>query len=160
MRTAIFPGTFDPPTSGHLDILSRAVRLFDWVYVGVGQNIEKPNAAFTVKERMDLLTKMTKSWPNVKVVSFEGLLVDYVKQMDIEVILRSARNVTDFDQEVMLAQTNRKVSGIDTLYLVPDPKVQFINSTLIRELARYGKRLNGLVPDEIEKEVFDRLHDR
>lgn len=158
MRTAIFPGTFDPPTSGHLDIISRSVRLFDWVYVGVGHNIEKPKSAFTTQERVDFLKKITQEWPNVEVVSFEGLLVDYMKKMSIEVIIRSIRQEADFDHEAELAYMNRRIGGVDTLFLMADVQFQFIHSTLIRELAQNGKRLKGLIPDSIEGAVFERLH--
>src|SRR5262245_40710926 len=111
MRTAIFPGTFDPPTLGHLDIIKRAVKMFDKLYVGIGHNSQKPVDAFSTLEREKLLKDITKGIPNVEVATYEGLLVDFVKDKNISVIIRSIRNFSDYENEIILAHMNKEVSG-------------------------------------------------
>jgi pantetheine-phosphate adenylyltransferase len=160
MKTAIFPGTFNPPSLGHFDIISRSANLFDQLYVGIGQNSDKPNQFFSIAERIALLKQTTKEIPNVEVVSFNGLLVDYVKEKGISVIIRSMRNLSDFEFETVLASMNRQVSGVETLIMIPDEKYRWMSSTLIRELAEGGKRLNQFIPDVIEPFVFERLSKR
>lgn len=156
MKQVLFPGSFDPPTLGHLDIIFRASSLFDFVWVGVGINSEK-KALFTQEERVALLKHLTTSLSNVKVVTFHGLLVDFVKENGIDAILKSFRSSEDLNHELSQAQMNRQLSGIETLYLVADEKYRFIRSSLVREIARHGKRLNPFVPSEIEETVFQRL---
>lgn len=157
MRSAIFPGTFDPPNLGHINIIQRASKLFDRIYVAIGESSIKPHCAFNLKERLEMLKKATKGIPNVEVVSFEGLLVDFAQQKSISVIIRSIRTESDFDFETMQAHMNRHLSGIETLYLVPTEEYHFISSTLIREIAQQGRSVRKFVPDVIEEDIIKRL---
>lgn len=157
MKKIIFPGTFDPPTLGHLDIATRASKIFDHVYLAVGHSIQKDKTAFTTEERIALLKKMTQSIPNIEVVSFEGLLVDFAKKLGVNTILRAFRNISDFDYESLQAHMNRELGPVETLYMVADEKYRLISSTLIRDIASYGRRLHAFVPRDIEQEIFDRL---
>lgn len=156
-RTAIFPGTFDPPNLGHIDVVQRAHKLFDRLYVAIGYNSNKPRAAFSPQERVELFKQATLDLPNVEIVSFNGLLVDYMDQRSITTIIRSIRSFSDFEYEMTLAYMNRQISGIETIYIIPDEKFKLISSSLIRDLARYGKRLDQFVPAVIEPLVFERL---
>lgn len=158
MKKAIFPGTFNPPTLGHLNIIHRAAEIFDYLYIAVGNNREKDHkSGFSAEERADLLRISTQMIPKVEVVIFDGLLVDYAKTLDVNVIVRALRNSSDFDYECLQAQMNRQLSGIETLYMVADEKFRFISSTLIREIANYGKELTAFVPAEIKETVLKRF---
>lgn len=157
MKKVIFPGTFDPPTLGHLDIASRAAEIFDYVYLAIGYNLRKKKTAFSVEERIELLKTVTSKIPNIEIVTFSGLLVDYANKLQVHAILRAIRNVSDFDYENLQAQMNRQLGNVETLYMVADEKYRLISSTLIREIASYGKRLHAFVPEEIEEMIFDRL---
>lgn len=158
MKKVIFPGTFDPPTLGHLDIIRRAVEIFDHVYIAVGSNIRKKETAFSVEERIEFLKILTKDISNIEVVSFNGLLVDFANQLKVDIVLRSIRNVSDFDYENLQSQMNRQLGNVETIYMVADEKYRLISSTLIREIAYYGKRLHAFVPAEIEELIFSRLY--
>lgn len=160
MKKIIFPGTFDPPTVGHLDIAKRAAEIFDHVYLAIGCNIRKKKTAFTVEERIELLRTITDKIPNIEIVTFNGLLVDYAKELEVHAILRAIRNVSDFDYENLQAQMNRQLGNIETLYMVADEKYRLVSSTLIREIASYGKRLHTFVPPEIEEFIFERLQSK
>lgn len=157
MLAAIFPGTFDPPTLGHLDIIQRAAKLFPILYVGVGQNSLKKQPAFSPEERVELLKQITQGISQLHIVSFNGLLVDYLRENNISCIIRAIRNPVDFESEIVLASMNRKISGVETLYMVPDENYRLISSTLIRELAQHGRRLTAFIPQIIEPLVFQRL---
>lgn len=157
MQKAIFPGSFDPPTRGHLNIVCRAAKLFDRLYVAVGSNITKKETAFTPEERVRLWQVMIKDIPNIEVVAFDGLLADFAKELNVSLIIRSLRNVSDFEHEMIQAEMNAKLGSIETLYMVAEEKHRLISSTLVREIARFGKRLHPFVPDEIEEAVFQRL---
>lgn len=152
MKRAIYPGTFDPPTLGHLTIIQRASSLFDQLYVAIGQNGKK-NSFFSIEERKTFLKMITQELHNVEVVSFEGLLVDYAKKMQIPVVLRSIRNGTDFDEETLLASMNAKMGLLETLYLVPDDAFRHISSSLVREVGRAGGPLHFFVPKAILEPV-------
>lgn len=152
MKKAIYPGTFDPPTLGHLNIIQRASTLFDQLYVAIGQN-EKKSSFFSVEERKYFLKTITHEFPNVEVVSFEGLLIDYAKRMQIPLVLRSMRNGTDFDEETLLASMNAKMGQLETLYLVPDDAFRHISSSLVREVGRAGGPLHFFVPAAIVEPV-------
>lgn len=156
MKKVIFPGTFDPPTLGHLDIAQRAAEIFDHVYLAIGCNMRK-QTAFSMEERIELLKKITLQIPNIEIVTFSGLLVDCAQQLQVHAILRGIRNISDFDYETLQAHMNRQLGDVETLYMVASEKYRLISSTLIREIANYGKRLHAFVPAEIEKEVFERL---
>lgn len=154
MKAAVFPGTFNPPTLGHLDIIERATHLFDRVYIAV--TIDNPGY-FTAQERIGLLKQATSDYPNVVVEPFSGLLVDYAIKREIDCILRAIRDTADADFERRLAQMNRQLAQIETLCLVTAPEFAHLSSTLVREIGAGGRRLHGLVPECIEEMVFNRL---
>ena len=157
MKKVIFPGTFDPPTLGHLDIVQRAAQIFDHVYLAIGFNSLKNAPFFTLEERIEQLKIITKSIPNVEVVIFKGLLVDFAQKLGVNAILRAVRSASDFEYENMQAQMNRHLANIETLYMVADERYRYISSSLIREIASYGKRLEAFIPLEIEQAVFEKL---
>src|SRR5262245_19258899 len=152
MKAAIYPGTFDPPTLGHLNIIQRAAAKFERLVVAIGENSSKGSPFFSLEKRMHFLQTITTGLSNVEVFSFSGLLIDFAKSQDIDIVVRAMRTIFDFESETMQAQTNRQLGHIETFHLVVDPKYCAISSTLIRELASYGKGLLDFVPREIEEE--------
>jgi pantetheine-phosphate adenylyltransferase len=156
-KAAIYPGTFDPPTLGHLNVIQRAAKKFDKLIVAIGENPAKVSPVFSTEERVQFLRTITASIPNVEITVFNGLLVDFAKSQEINVIIRAIRTIFDFESETLQAQMNRHLGDVETFYLVVDEKYRLISSTLIREIASHGKRLNGFVPPEIEQSLFDRL---
>jgi pantetheine-phosphate adenylyltransferase len=157
MKAAIYPGTFDPPTLGHLDVVERGAKHFDHFVVAVGENLSKNSPFFSVEERLKFLKHTTAGIPHVEVVSFSGLLVDFAKARGISIIVRAIRTIFDFEQETLQAQINRQLTGVETFYLFVDEKCRLISSSLVREIARHGKRLTGFVPPQIEEAVFQKL---
>ena len=154
---AIYPGTFDPPTLGHLNIIERGAKLFETLTVAIGVDTEKAPSVFTVEERLTFLKILTKNFANVSVIFFEGLLVDAAKESDC--ILRSVRTFSDYEHEKTLAHTNQKLSDVETLFLFPDEPFQSISSSLIRDIAKRGERLSQFIPESIEKAVFEKLQE-
>lgn len=157
MKKALFPGSFDPPTLGHVDILKRSAFVCDKLYVGIAVNSTKRQDLFTPEEKIQMLKTIARPFPHVEVVSFTGLVVEYAKQHKIDFLLRGLRAFSDFEYEFRMALTNRMISGIETIFLMSDERTTHISSTLIRELARYKSRLHQFVPEEIEDQVFNRL---
>lgn len=157
MKTAFFPGNFDPPTSGHLELIERAATLFERLYLGLPDKNEKWPSSFDLMERKALLDTATKHLSNVEVVFFKGLSVDYAKNHSIDVLLRGLRNSQDFDYEYQMAASNRQMTGIETVFFVSSPKYIHLSSTLVRQIARSGHRLHGFVPDSIEEVIFKKL---
>lgn len=155
MRRAVCPGSFDPVTNGHLDIISRACNLFDEVVVAVLIN-KKKQGMFTVEERIELLREVTADHPNVVVDSFHGLLVDFCREREIAAIVKGLRAVSDFDYELQMAQMNYQLSGVDTVFVSTNPLYSFLSSSLVKEVATYGGDVSGLLPGV----VFDRLRER
>jgi len=151
----IYPGSFDPPTLGHVNIIERAAKLFDTVTVAIGVDTEKAPAVFSPKERLSFLKILIEPYPNVTAIFFEELLVTIAKDYDF--ILRSMRTFSDYEQEKTHAHTNRKLSQVETLFILPDENYQSISSSLIRDIARRGERLEKFVPKSIEKAVFEKL---
>ncbi|MEE8190179.1 MAG: pantetheine-phosphate adenylyltransferase [Candidatus Scalindua sediminis] len=151
MRKAIYPGTFDPVTYGHIDLIKRGSKIFDELIVAVSHNpLKKP--LFTIKERTNMVSKYSKEIPNVKVDCFEGMLVDYVKEMQINVILRGIRTVSDFEYEFQMALTNRVLkSDIETVFVMTSQEYSFLNSSLIKEAASLGGDISMFVPSEVGK---------
>jgi pantetheine-phosphate adenylyltransferase len=149
---AIFPGTFDPITNGHLDVINRGRRLFDELIVAVGRSPIK-NPLFTPAERVEMITELVADMPEVSVESFEGLTVEYAAARQADVILRGLRSLTDIQYEFQLAMTNRAVAGIETVFVMTSEKYGFTSSTLIREVAALGGDVSTLIP----KIVYDRL---
>ena len=156
MRRAVCPGSFDPVTNGHLDIIRRAARLFDEVTVGVLVNPSK-QGLFTVDERLTMLNEVVGDLGNVKVESFEGLLVDFCREHDIDAIVKGLRAVSDFDSELQMAQMNASLSGVETVFVPTSPEWSFLASSLVKEVARFGGAVSGLVPSEVLTRLSERL---
>lgn len=159
ITTAVFPGSFDPVTNGHLDVIQRSARIFDQVIVAVGNNPEK-QYLFTAKERVDLLEGIVCEIENITVESFTGLTVEYVKSKQAQVILRALRNLTDVQYEFQLALTNRSVSGIETVFIMTGEQFAFTSSSLIREISRFKGDLQKLVPDSVANALKEKFADR
>jgi len=153
--TALFPGSFDPITNGHLDVIERGRKLFDQLIVAVGRSPIK-NALFTPKERFKIIKEILKDTPGVSVEAFEGLMVDFAKKKKADVILRAMRSLTDFHYEFRLAMTNRAVAGIETVFIMTSAEYGYTSSTLIREIASLGGDVSNMLP----KLVVDRLKKR
>ena len=157
MKSAIYPGSFDPMTLGHLDIIKRASKMFDHLTVSVLDNKAK-NALFSVEERVSILKEATKDLPNVSVDSFSGLLVDYAKQKDIHVSVRGLRAVTDFEYELQIAQTNSKLSNgqLDTIFLTTSLEYSYLSSSSVKEIASFNGDITPLVPEYVAKLVYEK----
>jgi len=158
MQSAIYPGTFDPPTLGHLNVIQRAAGRFDRLVVAIGENPSKVTPSFSLEERVQFFKEITDQLPNIAICSFKGLLVDFAQAQKIDIIIRAIRTIFDFEYETLQAQMNRQLGAVETFYLVVDEKYRLISSTLVREIASHGKRLHGFVPAEIEEAVFQRLY--
>jgi len=155
MKIAIYPGTFDPITNGHLDIIERAIKVFDSVIVTIARNSSK-NPLFSDKERLEMIREVVKGIKQVEVDSFEGLLVNYAKKRNATAVLRGLRAISDFEYEFQLALTNRKLnSTLETVFLMPSERYTYLNSTIVREIARLGGDVSDFVPP-IVKKAFDK----
>lgn len=156
MTKAIYPGSFDPVTYGHLDIIKRSAELFDELYVGVLNNSAK-SPLFSVEERVNMLKEATAGCSNIKVVSFQGLLVDFVKEIGASVVVRGLRAITDFEYELQLAQTNHVLyPEVDTMFLTAKLEYSYLSSTIVREVASLGGDISKFVPDEIAKRMYEK----
>ena len=149
MKRALFPGSFDPITLGHYDIIQRGVKLFDEVIVAIGINSDK-KYMFSLEERTKFIEEAFKDEPKVKVVTYHGLTVDFCKELRIKYILRGLRNPADFEFEKAIAHTNRKLSNIETVFLLTAAKTSFISSSIVREVIRYNGNYSILVPDSVK----------
>ena len=154
MTTALCPGSFDPPTNGHADIIGRAIASFDKVVVSVIDNPAK-RAMFSATERIELLQEMYGD--AVETTSFRGLLVDHVREVGADVVVKGLRTVDDYQYETQMAQMNRHLTGMETLFLPTRPEFVFVSSSLVKEVARLGGPMSGLVPDVVEKALKERL---
>ncbi|MFI0897802.1 pantetheine-phosphate adenylyltransferase [Streptomyces sp. NPDC020983] len=159
MRRAVCPGSFDPVTNGHLDIIARASRLYDVVHVAVMINKSK-KGLFDVDERIALIEQVTADLDNVVVESFHGLLVDFCKQRDIPAIVKGLRAVSDFDYELQMAQMNIGLSGVETLFVPTNPAYSFLSSSLVKEVAQWGGDISHLVPAPVLEALNSRLRQR
>ena len=156
IRRAVYPGSFDPVTLGHIDIIERASEMVDELIVGVLINKGK-NPLFSVDERVNMLQIVTRDMPNVTVQSFDGLLVDFLKLRDAEFVIRGLRAITDFEYELQMAQTNRIMApDTDTIFLTTNLEYAYLNSTTVREVASYGGDISKFVPDFIAQAVYDK----
>ncbi len=155
MRRVVCPGSFDPVTNGHLDIISRAAQLYDEVVVAVAQNPSK-TTLFTADERVELIREATKQLENVRVDRFEGLTVDFCRENDISAIVKGLRAVSDFDYEMQMAQMNYNQAGVETLFMTTNPLYAFLSSSLVKDFAKFGGDVSGLVP----RTVLDQLNRR
>ena len=156
MRKAVCPGSFDPVTLGHLDIVERASAIYDEVTVAVLVN-KKKSSLYTVEERMALLAEVTAGYGNVKVDSFHGLLVDYCRAHGIPVIVKGLRAISDVDYELQMAQMNHSLAGVETLFMTTNPLYTFLSSSLVKEVATYGGDVSGLVPELVHQSLLERL---
>lgn len=157
MATALCPGSFDPVTLGHIDIIERTARHFDRVIVAVIRNPQKSGSLFTLEERQDMLGEVTAHLDNVRIDMFKGLLVDFAKEHDAQAIVKGLRAVSDFDYELQMAQMNQKLSGIDTFFISTSPRYSFLSSSLVREVARYGGDVSDMVPAIVSKRLAERF---
>ncbi len=153
-KTALCPGSFDPPTNGHVDVIDRTLALFDRVVVSVIDNPSK-NAMFTAGERSELLTQIHGD--AIEVTSFSGLLVDHVVDVGADTVVKGLRTVEDYEYETEMAQMNRHMTGMETLFIATRPEYRFISSSLVKEIARLGGSVGGLVPDVVEKALKEKL---
>jgi pantetheine-phosphate adenylyltransferase len=152
----VCPGSFDPVTNGHLDIISRAARLYDEVIVAVLRNPSK-SALFTVDERVEMLREVMKELPNVRVAKFDGLIVDFCRANDVSAIVKGLRAVSDFDYEMQMAQMNYNQAGVETLFMTTNPLYAFLSSSLVKEFARFGGDVTGLAPEPVLRRLTERL---
>ena len=156
MHKAVCPGSFDPVTNGHLDIIARASKLYDEVTVAVMVNKAK-HGLFTLDERMDMVRETTVGYGNVVVDCFDGLLVDFCAEKGIPVVVKGLRAVSDFDYELQMAQMNHSLAGVETLFLSTNPLYSFLSSSLVKEVATYGGDVSGLIPESVRKRLSQRL---
>ncbi len=156
MRRVVCPGSFDPVTNGHVDIISRASRLYDEVVVAVLINITK-KSLFTVEERMEMLREVTAEYGNVRVDRFHGLLVDFCETNGISAVVKGLRAVSDFDYEMQMAQMNYSMAKVETMFMTTNPLFSFLSSSLIREVEKYGGDVSGLVPEQVIGKLRARL---
>src|SRR5204862_5292155 len=156
MRRAVCPGSFDPVTNGHLDIIGRASRLFDEVIVAVLVNDTK-SGLFPHDERVAMLREVLAGYPNVRVDGFRGLLVDYCREQGAAVVIKGIRAVSDFDYELQMAQMNVGLAGVETLFMPTNPLYSFLSSSLIKDVAKWGGDVSGHVPHEVATRLYERL---
>ena len=156
MKRVVCPGTFDPITFGHLDIIKRASSLFDEVTIAVMVNQTK-KTLFTVEERIEMTREVTSQYPNVKVDSWSGLLVDYCKKNEISIIVKGLRAVTDFDYELQMSQVNLQLQGVETLFLSTAPAHSFLSSSLVKEIASHGGDVSSYIPAILLERLKNRL---
>ena len=154
---AIYPGTFDPPTNGHLDLIQRGAKIFDELVVAILGNTEK-TPLFTLEERREMLVECTGQWPNVRVESFQGLLVDYARSLGAQAVLRGIRAVSDYEYELQMAWMNRKLDpSLETVFMIPAGAYSYLSSRLVREIASFGGALGSMVPASVESRLRARL---
>ena len=160
MTTAVCPGSFDPPTNGHMDVIRRSVSLFDRVVVAVIRNLSK-TPMFTSEERVEMLDDLLSDEPKVEIASFDGLLVDFARTRGAGVIVKGLRAVSDFDYELQMAQMNHSLSGIDTVFIPTSPEHAYLSSSLVKEVGSLGGTVDGLVPGKVGRLMKERWsHER
>jgi pantetheine-phosphate adenylyltransferase len=159
VRRAVCPGSFDPVTNGHIDIVARASVLFDEVIVAVGVNKSK-SRLFTPEERIDMLSEACRQFPNVKVDGFTGLLTSFCQERDVHAIVKGLRAVSDYEYELQMAQMNSSLADIETVFIPTSPEYSFLASSLVKEVATFGGDVSGLVPDFVRERLVKRLDER
>ncbi len=158
MKTGIYAGSFDPITLGHLDVIKRASRITEKLIIAVLNNISK-KPAFSVEERVELIRKVTRDIPNVEVMSFSGLTVDFAREQNATVLVRGLRAVTDFEYELQIAQLNHKLNpNIDTIFLTTSVEYSYLSSSIVKEIANFGGDITQFVPSEIVSDVYNKLN--
>ena len=157
METAVYPGSFDPITNGHIDVIERASKIFDKVIISVGDNPEK-KSLFTIQERVEMIKEATKNLKGIEVEGFKGLLLDYVKKKDSKIIIRGLRAVSDFEFEFQRALLNRKIDGdIETIFIMTKEDYVYLNSSIIKEIAMFSGAVKKLVPAIVEKKLKEKF---
>ncbi|HEY7226123.1 MAG TPA: pantetheine-phosphate adenylyltransferase [Micromonosporaceae bacterium] len=156
MRRAVCPGSFDPVTYGHLDIIGRTSRLYDEVIVAIGMN-ESKLGLFTIEERMEMLREVLAPYPNTRIESFHGLLVDFCRAQQASVVVKGLRAVSDFDYELQMAQMNIGLAGVETLFMPTNPQHSFLSSSLVKDVAKWGGDVTPHVPVVVARRLADRL---
>ena len=158
MKRAIYPGSFDPLTLGHLDMIERSAKIVDELVIGVLNNSAK-NSLFSLDERVSMIKEMTESMPNVTVASFDGLLVDYMKESNATIIVRGLRAVTDFEYELQIAQTNHVENPeVETIFLTTSLQYSYLSSTIVKEFASYGGDISKFVPARFIDRIYEKYH--
>lgn len=158
MKRAIYPGSFDPLTLGHLDMIERSAKIVDELVIGVLNNSAK-NSLFSLDERVSMIKEMTESMPNVMVASFDGLLVDYMKEINATIIVRGLRAVTDFEYELQIAQTNHVENPeVETIFLTTSLQYSYLSSTIVKEFASYGGDISKFVPARFIDRIYEKYH--
>lgn len=158
MKRAIYPGSFDPVTNGHVDIILRSSKIVDKLIVGVLNNSAK-KSLFSVEERVSMLKELTKDLPNVEVTSFDGLLVDYMREIDANIIVRGLRAVTDFEYELQIAQINHiENTDIETIFLTTNLQYSYLSSTIVKEFASYGGDISKFVPEQFVDRIYEKYN--
>lgn len=156
----LYPGSFDPITNGHMDIIERSAKIFEEVNVAVVKNIQK-KSTFTLEQRVEMIEKACKHLSNVKIHQFEGLTVDFAKQIGCSTIIRGLRAISDFESEMQMSLANKKLNDeLETLFLVADGKYAFLSSSIVREIASYGADISELVPENIVEDIKRRFNDK
>ena len=154
-KTAVCPGTYDPLTEGHRDIITRCSRVFKKVYVAISKNTSK-KPLYSLEKRMDFARRSLADLKNIEIIPFEGLLADLVEDIDAEVIVKGLRAISDFENEFQMAQINKKLKPeIETMFMVTNPRYAYLSSSAVKEVAQFGGCITGLIPEEIEKEVVE-----
>jgi pantetheine-phosphate adenylyltransferase len=156
-KTGLIAGSFDPPTLGHIEVIKRTAGFCDLLIVGIAANSKKPNSTFTFLEREALILESCEHLPNIRVVEIPGLVVEYAKHHAVDFLVRGLRSAADFEMEMQMAISNRKLCGIETLFLMADPAFAHISSTLIHEIALGGYRLHGFVHHAVEDAIYTRI---
>ncbi|MDQ0148907.1 pantetheine-phosphate adenylyltransferase [Eubacterium multiforme] len=158
MKSAIYPGSFDPITNGHLDIIKRGAEVFDKIIVAVLINVDK-KGLFEIEERVELIKKATSDIENIEIISFEGLLIDLLKEKDSSIILRGLRAVSDFEYEMQMALMNNKLdSNVETVFMMTSAENSFLSSSAIKQVAKFGGNMDGLVPNNIIKDIEKKIN--
>jgi pantetheine-phosphate adenylyltransferase len=160
LATALCPGSFDPVTLGHIDIIERTSRHFDDVIVAVIRNPQKTQSLFTLEERQEMLHEVTAHLSNVRIEFFKGLLVEFARDHGAEAIVKGLRAVSDFDYELQMAQMNQSLSGIDTFFISTSPQYSFLSSSLVREVARFGGDVSSMVPKKVAQRLAERFKEK
>ena len=160
MATALCPGSFDPVTLGHIDIIERTARHFDDVIIAVIRNPQKSQSLFSLEERQQMLKESTAHLSNIRIEFFKGLLVDFARDHGANAIVKGLRAVSDFDYELQMAQMNQRLSGVDTLFMSTSPEYSFVSSSLVKEVATYGGDVAHLLPEPVHRRMIERIRER
>ncbi len=158
---AIYPGTFDPPTNGHLDLIQRGSAIFDELIIAILHNLDKETPLFSLDERRDMLKALTRPFANVRIDTFDGLLVDYASRVGASALLRGIRAISDYEYELQMALMNRKLNpGLETVFMMPAEAYSYVSSRLVKQIVQLGGSVNGLIPEIVEKRLHAKLHGR